>query len=33
VIRFAHETDNYRFRPDPELFVEALRGLHPATGV
>lgn len=27
VVRFAHETDNYRFRPDPELFLEALRGL------
>lgn len=24
VIRFAHETDNYRFRPDPALFLEAL---------
>jgi peroxiredoxin len=27
VVRFAHETDNYRFRPDPELFLEALRGM------
>ncbi|MFT5201310.1 MAG: peroxiredoxin [Candidatus Aldehydirespiratoraceae bacterium] len=27
VIRFAHETDNYRFRPDPALFLDALRGL------
>ena len=25
VILFAHETDNYRFRPDPALFLEALR--------
>lgn len=26
-VRFAHETDNYRFRPDPALFLEALRNL------
>jgi peroxiredoxin len=25
VIRFAHETDNYRFRPDPALFLDAVR--------
>lgn len=25
VIRLAHETDNYRFRPDPALFLESLR--------
>lgn len=29
VVRFAHETDNYRFRPDPALFLEALRTLQP----
>jgi len=28
IVRFAHETDNYRFRPDPALFLEALRALH-----
>lgn len=27
VVRFAHETDNYRIRPDPELFLETLRTL------
>ena len=27
VVRFAHETDNYRFRPDPALFLQALRDL------
>lgn len=27
VIRFAHETDNYRFRPDPALFLATLRAL------
>lgn len=27
VVRFAHETDNYRFRPDPALFLDALRSL------
>jgi len=25
VVRFAHETDNYRFRPDPALFLDALQ--------
>jgi peroxiredoxin len=25
IVRFAHETDNYRFRPDPALFLDALR--------
>ena len=29
-VRFAHETDNYRFRPDPALFLETLRELQPA---
>lgn len=32
VVRFAHETDNYRFRPDPALFLDALRGLTPTPG-
>ncbi|MEZ5246981.1 MAG: peroxiredoxin family protein [Acidimicrobiales bacterium] len=27
VVRFSHETDNYRFRPDPALFLDALRAL------
>ncbi|MDW3220545.1 MAG: peroxiredoxin family protein [Acidimicrobiales bacterium] len=27
VVRFAHETDNYRIRPDPELFLDTLRTL------
>lgn len=30
VVRFAHETDNYRFRPDPALFLETLREIQPA---
>ena len=24
VVRFVHETDNYRFRPDPAEFVRVL---------
>ena len=27
VVQFAHETDNYRFRPDPALFLAALGDL------
>ncbi|MEZ5166026.1 MAG: hypothetical protein R2695_05880 [Acidimicrobiales bacterium] len=27
VVRLAHETDNYRFRPDPRRFVDVLREL------
>jgi len=27
VVRFTHETDNYRFRPDPALFLTALSSL------
>lgn len=30
IVRFAHETDNYRFRPDPALFLDALRRLPSA---
>ncbi len=30
VIRFVHETDNYRIRPEPTLFLDALRRLAPA---
>ena len=29
IVRFAHETDNYRVRPDPALFLEVLSGLTP----
>lgn len=29
VVRFAHETDNYRFRPDPAQFIGVLRELQP----
>jgi len=27
VVRFSDQTDNYRFRPDPALFMEVLAGL------